>query len=448
MASIATSSGSPPMRAVRGTDLAVLAARGLCLLALVFCSGDLWPTVSVGFTFRLSQLAILGAAVLCAIASVDRPFRLFAGWQWLAGFVFWLVLTMPLSLYFERTLGYVAWALNDLLIVVVFRQCFTTDFDTERLLRWYIASFAFIACLGLAQFALGIIGIDILIQQWWFPDVLPRINGLSYEPSYFATYLMMGWVGAAYLLERGIAAPSRRLQWFTLGVTTLALVLCASRLGWVFMVLWLGFRGMLQAAVSLRRGVITRTQLRLLSTGMVLLLGLAAVIFRFRDLVGEVLSKASFLLAGIGFLSETSHSSETRASALEQTWQAFINHPWIGTGIGALPVDIAHQQGAGVTSLDDAKVYEGLSITAEILASTGLVGGALLAGFAVSVIIAYARARPALNRARAEACAAVGWGILWLVLMLQFSPTFLRIYLFFAIAVVVCAISSPVRRPE
>ena len=50
------------------------------------------------------------------------------------------------------------------------------------------------------QFALPVLGLGApLVKQWWIPGFLPRVNGFSYEPSYLATYLLIGFVFASSL---------------------------------------------------------------------------------------------------------------------------------------------------------------------------------------------------------------------------------------------------------
>lgn len=72
------------------------------------------------------------------------------------------------------------------------------------LCKAYLLSFVCLAVFGIAQFALGVLGINVLVTQWWLPH-LPRVNAISYEPSYYATYLIIGWGMALSWLRSGSA---------------------------------------------------------------------------------------------------------------------------------------------------------------------------------------------------------------------------------------------------
>ena len=112
----------------------------------------------------------------------------------------------------------------------------------------------------------------------------------------------------------------------------------------------------------------------------------------------------------------------------------------MGSGIGALPVEIAARTDTGVFDLEEAKQYEGMSIFVELLASTGIVGGILTAGFAVSLARDYRRVRMRSEPWQRTLLSAQAWGLVWMLLMLQFNQNFLRIYLFVDLAVLICSL--------
>jgi hypothetical protein len=87
--------------------------QGLCFLAILFATGDVWPSIDFGFTLRLSQVLLLLAAALMPTTIVGCGVRTFPGWQWLGGFIAWIVLTVPLSLYLDRSVPYLMWAVTD-----------------------------------------------------------------------------------------------------------------------------------------------------------------------------------------------------------------------------------------------------------------------------------------------------------------------------------------------
>lgn len=422
-------------------------ARALCLTAVVFASGDLWPSITIGFTFRFAQLCMLAAlAILLAAPSTFR-IRSFPGIWPLFGFALWVVITLPLSIFIQRSVGYVFWVLTNTLLVFTFVQCFRSERMLRVLVRWFLVSFILMSLFGMAQFALGLLGVDVLVTEWWIPGRLPRVNGLTYEPSYFGTYLVPGWVLSLYLLEKRAPEPSRALLKLTALSTTLGLLICSSRIGWISMILWLLFRAFAAAARALARGSIKRRSVRPLLMAGAVVFGTLVAGFVFRASILPKVQGATVIFQGLGLFGETSHSATTRTSDLAMTWNAFLRHPVVGTGIGALPMEIGAQKGEVVFTLEDAKQNEGTSIFVELLASTGLVGALLMLSFALALWRRCHVVSRNVEEWRRRILAGLGWSCIWILLALQFSPTFLRIYLFVDIAVF-CCFMTVTRSPE
>jgi hypothetical protein len=428
--------------ALAASRLALKMGQGLCLLAILFATGDVWPSIDIGFTLRLSQVLLLLAAAVAPTIILRSGVRLFPGWQWLGGFIAWIILTLPLSLYVERSVPYIMWAVTDALIILVLVQYFPSESSLRTLLRFFLVSFLAISLFGLLQLCLGLAGIDLLVAQWIVPGRFPRVNGLSYEPSYYSTYLLVGWVTSLYLLEKRASFPSRRLQKACALTSTLVLILCTSKLGWGLMLVYGLVRLLRSAGVAVLRSRIRLRTAGLLSTSMLFLGGLAAAVLPALQNFLAILAVASFLLAGLGIAGTAGHSVTERSDGFSATWNAWLNHPLIGTGVGALPVEVAAQAGRGFETVTEAKAFEGLNVFAEVLASTGLVGAALLAAFAIAVVRAVRRRAAQLPPWHRTLMTALSWGIVWMLLALQFSPTFLRIPIFIDVGVLVCCLTA------
>jgi hypothetical protein len=421
--------------------------RGLCIVTILFASGDLWPTLTIGFTFRFSQLCILLALLVLFATGPERRIRGFPGAPWLYGFVLWVFACLPLSLYLDRSVGYALWLLEDVLIVFVFVQYFDTERALLDLLRWFLISFVVLSAFGLLQFALGLVGVSLFVAEWWIDGRLPRVNGLSYEPSYYASYVLCGWVLSLYLLEKRAPVPGRRLQWICALATTLGLTVSSSRLGWGLMIAWLFTRGSLFLARTFLRGALTRRALRRTLALAVAGLVVVAIALNHIDALSARFETVSFLIAGLGVLGQSAHSSEQRFSAFTMTWEAFLHHPLIGTGIGAVPAEVAAQQGTVLASLEDAKQNEGLSVLAELAASTGVIGVLLVSMFIAALSWTFQRVRNRLELWRLRALAGLSWSMAWLMLALQFNQNFLRVYLFVHLGVLVCCLTAGRQSP-
>lgn len=435
--------GDLPRRLASGQRPALAVGRGLCAVAVLFASGDVWPVFHIGFTFRLAQFCIIAAAIFL-LAIRDLRIRSFPGIGWLYAFCVWIAVTLPASLYLERSLAYVVWTVADAMIVLVFVQCFRERADVLNLFKWALVSYVILSLFGIFQFLLYWRGIDLFVREWWIKGRIARINGLSYEPSYYATYLIPGWVASFYLIERRAKFPSHQLQWLCFLTTTVALLLCSSRMGYLMMAMWGLFRGVLQPMRALIHGAVRRNRLRTSLAGVSAFLLFIIGGIRYRRRLLELAAALPFLFSGLGILGHSAQSAGTRLESLARTWRAFVQHPVIGTGIGALPVDIAGQTDQGIYNLHEAKKFEGMSIAVEVLASTGIVGAAIVLGLVFSVLRAYRRSRAGAEPWQRLVLSAQGWGLLWMLLMLQMNQNFLRIYIFVDLAILICTIMLPV----
>jgi hypothetical protein len=430
----------PPGGAVHDSSaLALQVGRGLCYLALLFASGDLWPSIRIGFTFRFSQLCVFLASIILLSGRRNR-LRGFPGAAWLYAFIVWSLVTLPVSGYMERSVAYSVWTITDVMTIAVFVQYFDSEERVEALLRWFSISYIALSCFGAVQLVAGLLGHSLLTRQWWIHGVLPRINGLSYEPSYYSTYLIAGWVYAAYLKETAWDGPDRRIHRLCLWSTGAAILLSTSRMGWLMMALWWVFRASKRASRSLIRGAASKRALgRIAITTVAVTLSAGALLHYETDVIPS-LDQASFLLTGLGVLRGGGESAEPRILAFERTWDAFLEHPLVGAGNGGLPAVIAAERGQGIFSLEDATANQGMSILLEILASTGIVGAAMVAGFALGVIYRTRQIRKRLSSTQRDITAALGWGLVWMLIMLQLNQNYLRIYLYMDLAVLLCCI--------
>ena len=140
-------------------------------------------------------------------------------------------------------------------------------------------------------------------------------------------------------------------------------------------------------------------------------------------------------LNGTGLDNTAAHSVIERADSLQETVTVFLNHPLIGQSLGGVSSAIADHEGESVHSFEDSKKFEGMSVFAEILAASGVIGAIPFICFLVVIIwkpLALARtARPFYSALLMAAVRAMifAWAIL------QFNQNVLRPYLWVHIAV-------------
>jgi O-Antigen ligase len=394
----------------------------ICVVAFIV-SGDIFFVIPVGgFTLRIFQ-------VLMVPVLLKGLWDLFGRSVWPVGFGSLLLWTafilcfVPNSSLLDRNLFYALWLVFSVLMVLGVTSCIDTPEKLQKVLRYYVYSYGFSAAFGVSQFLLPLVGLHpFLVQQWWFPDVLARINGFTYEPSYFATYMIAGWVMIDYLRYKKSDLPHLD---FIYWLVTAALLLSSSRIGWATMMAWWALR----AFWHWREGVLPLRKIAL--TGVVggSLILVAALSF------GLHAEDLTFLTNGLGLLeSSGSHSSQGRWDAAMQTLRVYADHPIIGVSLGGVAPEIARQNHIAVADNDDAKANEGLCTTAEVLAASGTIGFVFYLLYMSKLCSAVFQ-----SEERTLLVAALGWGLIFQLIVLQTDQNILRGYLWFHISLLSAA---------
>src|SRR5690606_6216087 len=126
------------------------------------------------------------------------------------------------------------WMVFNLLMILTFTNLLNTKKRIWNAFKLYVGSFLIIGLFGIFQFFAPIIGLGApLIRQWWMVDVFPRVNGFSYEPSYFASYMLIGWVISFYLYRYKSTLYTRNVTLLIFIVCSLSMILSSSRMGLV-----------------------------------------------------------------------------------------------------------------------------------------------------------------------------------------------------------------------
>jgi len=248
-----------------------------------------------------------------------------------------------------------------------------------NLMKAYLASFAFVAAFGIFQLISPSLHLGIyLVRQWIRYKQIPRINGFSYEPSYFVTYIMMGWISIVDLkLSKARIVEGRRWRWLLLLLTG-ALFLSTSKTATILMSLEGCLRlaplvwGMTRRQVNrIWQGSLVvrlphpRTVLRVAVVVLVSIIGIAGVV--------GVIGIGPFV-AGSGIAHSAAHSTLERAASFEDTLTVIRRHPWIGLSLGGVPAEVAALHGQQVKTQEDLRRWWGSPILFDVLAASGILG--------------------------------------------------------------------------
>lgn len=349
-------------------------------IALFTASCDLILTFQVFGTVRLGQFIML-AITLAAVAHIARTHTVLLPRGGVALVLWWVLQGLLLSRSSIPLLSFELYVLLTLMLIGPFAivQLYGRSSMVEPLMRVYLLSFVFVAGFGLFQFVAPVLHLgQPLIVQWIVHGIIPRINGFTYEASYFATYLVLGFIMLIDLRVSGARiAAGRRWKWFTI-IVVLAFFLCTSKTAMIVMVL----EGTVRLIQFTYRRV--RKQAGRLAAG-----SLVFPLPRLKVLVGIVLAVAAAVglyagvsrivdptvfLAGSGLANTPAHSLNGRTDRYVDTLHVFEEHPWIGLGLGGATGRVAQLNGIQIHNMVDLRPMWAFPVPLEILAGSGIFG--------------------------------------------------------------------------
>jgi len=146
-----------------------------------------------------------------------------------------------------------------------------------------------------------------------------------------------------------------------------------------------------------------------------------------------------FFAGGTGLYGTPSHSLTGRESRIWATLDLVKNSPFIGYSLGGVATALGESEGTNITSSEGAKAHEGMSVFAEVLAASGVIGFIPFIVYMCTLFVAPLR----LSRGCPEPYRTVLIGLVWAlaieIIMLQLNQNILRPYLWFHIAMLSAA---------
>jgi O-antigen ligase len=301
----------------------------------------------------------IGAATLFLLwgVVVIRRRHLEIHWHWLylpllgLGVIAIVQCVFGLSVYpYLTKIELLKWASYSLLFFLT-----TESFQTEDHLRqfvWFLLSLGFVVSL----FAI-IQHFTFNGKLYWFVSLPSGAGpfGPFVDGDHFAGFVeLTAPLGLALLLFRSRQREQVTLLLLFTIVPVGALILSASRGGIIGLVLELVLLAFLSHAHQIgRKQLLGAVALALLAATFIVWLGVSKAIQRFEQLAHGGISR------------------ELRVSIYQDTWRIFLDHPWVGTGLGTLVAVYPRS----------ASFYNGQTVDhahndyLELLADTGVVGG-------------------------------------------------------------------------
>lgn len=412
------------------------------IVIMLTSSFDIFLVVNAGGNFRLCQILALILLVIAGLRFAAGARAPALGVVPLCVWLAFQILFIPASDFWPKSFGYCLWLMLNIATVFSFVQLFSDNLQSLiTILRWYAYSFGVIAVFGFVQFTLPLLGYGgMFVTEWWVPNRLARVNGFTYEPSYFATYLVIGLVfigslrrARSNLLPTGVLSA---LYWLAAG----GIVISSSRIGIAFMFLdiSLGYFGpWLSFLRNLSEMRITKRTLRALIPSLVWMGLIGALGIGASDLMERSPTTVLMFLAGTGIADTAAHSVTQREGSLQDTVTVFLRNPFIGKTLGGVSSAIGELHGETVESFEASKPFEGMNVFAEALAGSGIIGIIPFVWFLVVTVRKPLRLSrlstpfySVLLRALVRSLV-FGWAIL------QFNQNMLRPYLWVHIAILV-----------
>ncbi len=311
--------------------------------------------------------------------------------------------------------GYELWLAFDVFQILVVTRFLSYTETLSSLLKKYIYCFTAVAVIGILQQGLMLVGVDFFVTQE------NRVNGFSFEPSFYSTYLLMGWVMCMYLLEQGQndAMPMKNLV-VCFALITLANLCSTSRMGMLFMALYAGWRIIwLLISGNFKSNKIKKC---LVIGGTLLIVGVVSYL-----IIGVVTENPTVLyfFRGLGIGGTGNWSSGTRLRSFSQTFEVFLNQPVFGTSLGGTDAAVAELIGAEMTSEDTGSFS--ICVLLEVFVAWGALGGILFLVWLFRMSFAEFRSvSNNLNKGQKDLLRCVIYAMLFEILILCLNQNILR----------------------
>lgn len=403
-------------------------------LAVATSSFDIFANITfLGFNFRFCQFILLPVMVLLLLNIVKAgKVEMYLGMKYLLVWFVFQILFITMSSDMVNAVAYTLWLVFDIFTVYLIGYYSDIAFTIEELIKVYLNSFFAMAVLGFVQMFLYFFGVNFFVMQKW-NRYLCRINGFTFEPSYYATYMLIGFVMYAYLMEKkDDNIMERKVMTIKFSVIMTAMVLSSSRMGWLMMILWLVIRCINWIRYEISRGFTIRKGAYLciiLGTGF---LGFILIwVFLFRD------GPLSFMLNGLGLYGQPAHSVVSRASGLWKNLEVFLEHPWVGVSLGGVAPAIAQYNGI---VYDNSLNGGSMILPGELLVANGIIGMVPFLLYIGSLLIGNRWWRNEFGKYPfSDVYRAAEWALMFELTILCFNQNILRMYLWIHIGIL-CAL--------
>lgn len=362
----------------------------LLFLFFVTLHADSLSFEVMGYTIRLNNLiglyllAVFVTAFRYELWKIDK--RLFIGVIFLCFSVFLSFLASP---YKGRCIFYFGWFLFTILFYLLLPYFLVRFLGAQRVFSLYLASFLCVGGYALFQFVLSAVGIqDPFNMCQPIVGTLARPQAFCREPCYYVTYM----TPFVCLYNFYFLSDSdnhffifKRRSYLMFGVINLMYLISTSA---AVVFAYFAFIGALFLGSTIKKMKIFKLGFLFCSAGV-------AIGLLFPLIIKNYLLRFFYH----GFFSH--HSIYERWWGITDSWKVFLQHPFLGVGLGGLPkyLEAAFLKGDSTFDFfycylprnselfikEPLALFDSTNIITELLASLGILGGGvfLLMGQAV-----------------------------------------------------------------
>jgi len=426
--------------------------KGLLLLLILFISSDVFLAIDISdATIRFSNILFLIIFILWIIYSAFRKnFIISRDRSFLPLFLFCFLsfVSTVNSVFPVKSLIYALWtsfSALTILFLVWFAQGNKLS-NLDWMLKVYLYSYFVIAVFGIYQICLAFLAGEkiLFVTQWLKTGIIARISGFSFEPSYFATYMLIGsfvWF-IIWIRNNGIV----KYRSIILFIIFLVVLLSTSRVGWIGLALIMVY-GFIELVVHyLKNRSFTLHKARFfISVILIILFLIIFILFIFNSPE----SWSRYLFRGTGLFNTADYSYATRSDRTIDTLKVFIDRPlnlFLGVGPGGVGAYMADNPAKFEVAevLSSLWAVEPNSIFAEMLASVGIIGFTVFMWF---IILIFKRLWDLYKNANViekyrSICLALFCGLILEIIILQFNQNYLRPYLWLHIGICIATIKT------
>jgi hypothetical protein len=288
------------------------------------------------------------------------------------------VVSMAISCYFSpyilRSLGYLFVYLFTFLVYFILPYNLVLIYGREKIFSIYKTAFIVTGIIAFIQVALSLFGIVAPFVGQLIGNRIARGQAMTYEPSYFALYMIafVVYANALYLFAAKSLFSLKQLM--KLFAINFMLLLSTSTGAFFSYFIFLGACIGMQS-YSWVRECDRNMMKKLVGLATFFCLIFLGIAFTAKDLFLETFWK----LCKVGFMAH--HSFAERWQGIENAWRIFLENPWFGVGVGGPgPLLYLQRYSKGDStefhypSIETFKLYDPTNVGTELLASLGITG--------------------------------------------------------------------------